>query len=123
MTTEPGTSVEPVKTGEWRTDSRRRRNRGYHRPRPARRLPRRWALRPTATARPAAAPLVIVKDLVKYYPIMGGIMRRHVGDVRAVDGVSIEIRSGEVLGLVGESGCGKSTFGKTLVRLLPPDVG
>ena len=67
--------------------------------------------------------LVEIKDLVKYYPIEGGILRRHIGDVRAVDGVSFVVNKGEVLGLVGESGCGKTTLGKTLVRLLPPTAG
>ncbi len=68
-------------------------------------------------------PLVSVRDLVKYYPIFGGIMRRHVGDVRAVDGVTFDVRAGEILGLVGESGCGKSTLGKTLLQLLPATSG
>ncbi|MDP8904911.1 MAG: ABC transporter ATP-binding protein [Chloroflexota bacterium] len=68
-------------------------------------------------------PLVEVKELVKYYPIQSGILRRHVGDVRAVDNVSFQIRRGEILGLVGESGCGKSTLGRTLIRLLPPTAG
>ena len=64
-----------------------------------------------------AEPLVEVKDLVKYYPINGGVMKRTIGDVRAVDGVSFDVDKGEILGLVGESGCGKSTLGRTLLRL------
>ena len=68
-------------------------------------------------------PLVEVKSLVKYYPIQSGILRRKVGDVRAVDNVSFDIQHGEILGLVGESGCGKSTLGRTLIRLLPPTAG
>jgi oligopeptide/dipeptide ABC transporter ATP-binding protein len=67
--------------------------------------------------------LLEVGDLVKYYPIHAGILRRKVGDVRAVDGVSFGIRRGEVLGLVGESGCGKSTLGRTLIRLIPRTAG
>ena len=63
------------------------------------------------------APLVELQDLKTYYPIRAGILRRVVGHVRAVDGVSFEIRRGEVFGLVGESGCGKTTLGRTLVRL------
>jgi oligopeptide transport system ATP-binding protein len=68
-------------------------------------------------------PLVVISDLVKYYPINGGVMRRHVGDVRAVDGVTFDVKAGEILGLVGESGCGKSTLGKTLLQLLPATSG
>ncbi|MFI5253906.1 MAG: ABC transporter ATP-binding protein [Candidatus Limnocylindrales bacterium] len=67
--------------------------------------------------------LVQVKDLVKYYPVNSGILRRHVGDVRAVDGVSLDIKRGEIFGLVGESGCGKTTLGRTLLRLLPATSG
>jgi oligopeptide/dipeptide ABC transporter ATP-binding protein len=61
--------------------------------------------------------LVDIRDLKKYYPVHGGLLRRHVADVHAVDGVSLTIRRGECLGLVGESGCGKTTLGKTLLRL------
>ena len=58
-----------------------------------------------------------VRDLVKYYPIKAGMFGRVVGQVRAVDGVSFRIRKGTTMGLVGESGCGKTTIGKTLLRL------
>jgi ABC-type glutathione transport system ATPase component len=77
---------------------------------------------PTNGAAPAPT-LIDIKNLVKYYPIHGGILRRKVGDVKAVDDVSFEVRRGEVFGLVGESGCGKSTLGKTLIRLQPPTAG
>ena len=68
-------------------------------------------------------PLLKVEHLVKYYPIHGGILRRKLGDVRAVDDVSFEIGKGEVFGLVGESGCGKSTLGRTIIRLQPATSG
>lgn len=61
--------------------------------------------------------LLDIRRLVKYYPVTGGVFRRHVADVKAVDGVDLRIARGECLGLVGESGCGKTTLGKTILRL------
>src|SRR3546814_14490386 len=73
---------------------------------------------------PAEAPLVEVKRLVKHFPVMkGGLISRQVGVVHAVDDVSFDIQRGETLGLVGESGCGKSTTSQLLVRLLDPTSG
>ncbi|MDX8364443.1 ABC transporter ATP-binding protein [Cytobacillus sp. IB215665] len=67
--------------------------------------------------------LVEIKNLKTYYPIKGGFFRRTVGHVKAVDGVSFTINKGETFGLVGESGCGKSTTGRTLLRLIAPTDG
>ncbi|MCD6424947.1 MAG: ABC transporter ATP-binding protein [Anaerolineales bacterium] len=67
--------------------------------------------------------LVVVKDLVKYFPVRGGVLRKIVNWVQAVDGISFSIRKGETLGLVGESGCGKSTTGRTILHLLDPTSG
>lgn len=68
--------------------------------------------------------LLKVENLRKYFPIRKGILvQRKVGDVKAVDGVSFEVKQGETLGLVGESGCGKSTTGRTLLRLMEPTDG
>lgn len=68
-------------------------------------------------------PLIKVQDLKKYYPIMGGVVSHKIGYTKAVDGVSFSIAEGETLGLVGESGCGKSTIGRQLVGLEQPTEG
>ncbi|MDX6484661.1 MAG: hypothetical protein QOE95_2434 [Gaiellaceae bacterium] len=84
---------------------------------------------PSSTATPEAPkqtgdPLLRVEGLRKYFPIKRGIIfQKKVGDVKAVDGVSFTVSSGETLGLVGESGCGKSTTGRLLNRLLEPTDG
>jgi oligopeptide transport system ATP-binding protein len=68
--------------------------------------------------------LVRVKDLRMYFPITQGIIvQRHIGDIKAVDGISFDIRKGETLGLVGESGCGKSTTGRAILQLYRPTAG
>ena len=67
--------------------------------------------------------LLSVKDLKTYFPITKGVIRHHVGDIKAVDGVSFEINQGEVLGLVGESGSGKTTVGLSILRLIEPTDG
>ncbi len=87
------------------------------------------ASEPAATVAPAApAPvaqakeqdvLLGIRDLKTYFPIYGGIFRRKMGDVYAVDGVTLDVHRGETLGLVGESGCGKTTLGRSVIRLTP----
>jgi len=69
-------------------------------------------------------PILKIKDLQKYFPIQGGgLFNRVVGNVRAVDGLNLEVYPGETLGLVGESGCGKSTAGRAMLRLIEPTGG
>jgi peptide/nickel transport system ATP-binding protein/oligopeptide transport system ATP-binding protein len=79
----------------------------------------------TGVPRQGAGEVILsVKDLTKYFPIMSsGIIRRHVGDVKAVDGVSFDLHRNETLGLVGESGCGKSTTGRAILHLQPASTG
>ena len=70
-----------------------------------------------------AQPLLAVENLTKHFPIMQGVFRRQVGTVKAVDGLDFDIRERETLGLVGESGCGKSTVGRVILRLHPATSG
>jgi oligopeptide/dipeptide ABC transporter ATP-binding protein len=67
--------------------------------------------------------LVVVKDLVKFFPVRSGLLQRVVAWVQAVDGISFTIREGETLGMVGESGCGKTTVGRAMLRLIEPTSG
>ena len=68
-------------------------------------------------------PLVEVNNLVKYFPVRAGLLQRVVNQVKAVDDVSFAVKQGETLGLVGESGCGKTTVGRTMLRLVEPTSG
>jgi oligopeptide/dipeptide ABC transporter ATP-binding protein len=85
----------------------------------------------TATAAPEQAAaassngneLLLVEGLVKHFPIKAGLFKHTVGQVRAVDGVDVAVRNGETLGVVGESGCGKTTLGRTIMKLLEPTDG
>ncbi len=79
---------------------------------------------PAAVAEPASGETLLrVSGLTKHFPITKGLLKRQAGAVRAVDGIDFDVRSGETLGVVGESGCGKSTMGRLITRLLEPTAG
>ena len=67
--------------------------------------------------------IIELKNLTKHYPVLGGVLRRQVDAIKALDGVDLDIYRGECLGLVGESGCGKTTMGKSIIRLDEPTKG
>ena len=77
----------------------------------------------SSPSQPSSSPLLSVRDLKTHFPVKRGILQRTVGHVKAVDGVSFDLAPGETLGLVGESGCGKTTVGRTVLRLLPATGG
>jgi peptide/nickel transport system ATP-binding protein len=77
----------------------------------------------TPTVEHDKAPLLQVRGLQTYFPIRKGLLQRKVGDVQAVDGIDFDVLRGETVGLVGESGCGKSTAGRSIIRLIEPTAG
>jgi oligopeptide/dipeptide ABC transporter ATP-binding protein len=77
----------------------------------------------TEPAVPEENLLLQVEDLVKHFPIRAGLLKHTIGQVQAVSGVNLSVRRGETLGIVGESGCGKTTLGRTIIKLLEPTAG
>jgi peptide/nickel transport system ATP-binding protein len=80
-------------------------------------------VRPLPTPTASDQPLVEVRGLVKRFPVKGGVLQRTIAEVKAVDGVDLQVARGETLGLVGESGCGKTTVGRLILRLIDPTAG
>ena len=79
--------------------------------------------RPSVGGHITAMPLISVRNLCTWFPVLGGVLRRPKGEIKAVDGVSFDCQPGKTVGLVGESGSGKTTVGRTLLKLTPSTAG